>query len=282
MADNYAAAACFHKHGNGYFAGESAFAFPVRVLRSNGNRGTGCGFHGNGQRSERRRNDDFAMPGVSDERLEGGKELARLRLSFVHLPVAGDYGATRHLNFLPAFGFVRKRFDAGKFFSGKKFERGAAPCGDVGNFWSEARPFDCSDGIPAANDRGSAGRGCRSHGARNGQSALSECGFLEHAHWTVPHNRAGGGNFLIEERDSLRTNVEAHQVFRSLGDVRDARGRGVGRFSENMIHRENKTEFAAARFFEKIPRKVQLVVFDQGLPYRQTLSPQKSVSHGAA
>ena len=127
------------------------------------------------------------------------------------------------------------------------------------------------DGIPAADDRSSAGSGCRSHGARNGQSTLSECGFLEHAHWTVPHNRAGGGNFLIEERDSLRTNIEAHQVFGSLCDVRDARGCRVGRFSENMIHRENKTEFAAARFFEKIPRKVQLVVFDQGLPHWETL-----------
>src|ERR1700691_500436 len=131
-------------------------------------------------------------------------------------------GRRDNLIFLPAFGFVRKRFDAGKFFAGEEFERGAATGGDVGNFWSYAGPFDCCDGIPPADDEGSAGGGRRSHGARNGQSTLSDCGFLEHAHWTVPHNRAGGGNFLSEEGDSFRTNVEAHQVCRSLRDIRDA------------------------------------------------------------
>src|SRR5271155_2469258 len=121
MADNYGAATRFHQHGHGNFAGEGAFSFPMRVLGRNGDRGTRYGLYCRRKRSKWRRDDDFAMPGVDDERLECGKELARLRLSFVHLPIAGDDGAARHLRLLAACGFIRERFYAWEFLAGKKF-----------------------------------------------------------------------------------------------------------------------------------------------------------------
>ncbi len=49
-----------------------------------------------------------------------------------------------------------------------------------------------------------------------------------------------------------------------------------------MIHRQQQTEFAAARFLEQAAREIELVVFDERLPYRQPLRFQKRVGHRAA
>jgi hypothetical protein len=79
---------CF-QHGNGDFTRESAFFFPITILRADGDRGAFRSFHRRSERSKRRTDHDVHIGVVLNQRQQFLNQSGRFVLVFVHLPVAG-------------------------------------------------------------------------------------------------------------------------------------------------------------------------------------------------
>ena len=121
VADDRVAATGLHQHARGDFPGERAFLFPVNVLRGDGNVRALDGFNRGRNGGERWSDDDVAIGDAGDQRIKRREKRARVRLRFVHLPVAGNDAATlRHCS------FVGEGLHARKFTAAEKFERSAA------------------------------------------------------------------------------------------------------------------------------------------------------------
>src|SRR5262249_48552614 len=109
----------------------------------------------------------------------------------------------------------------------EEFKRGAAAGGDMRDFAGDAGLMDGGDGIATA-DNGSCARG---GGGRDGfcdfEGAFGEGGHFEDTHGAVPDDGFASGDFCGVGGDCFWTDVEAHLIGRSGGDV-DGFGASVG------------------------------------------------------
>src|SRR5271165_2892262 len=94
MPDDRIAASRLHQHAGGNLAGVGAFLLPEDVLRGDANLRALGGFHGGVNIREWRSDDHVAVFYSGHQRQQRGEKRARLRLIFVHLPVAGNYPAS--------------------------------------------------------------------------------------------------------------------------------------------------------------------------------------------
>src|SRR4029077_16023474 len=158
--------------------------------------------------------------------------------------------------------FVRKGFDAGKFFSSEKFERRTAAGGNMGYLRRNSRLLDGSNGIAASDNRCRARFCGRRNRVRDAEGALRECRLLEHSEWAVPYHGTRRGNFPAKLVNGLWADIKTHPTVGRVRDVGDAGGRRVRRFRQNVIDRQEQPEIAALRFGEQVSREVELVVFN--------------------
>src|SRR5712671_33500 len=133
-------------------------------------------------------------------------------VSSVMLPITNSSVALGPIRYrtLCAILFVGKRFHPGKLFAFQKLQRSSAACGDMRNFVGQARLMDCGNRISAADDGGRAAVSRDGLGDLHGSP--SEGGNLKNAHRTIPHDRLGAGDLFAENRNRLRTNIQAHLV----------------------------------------------------------------------
>ena len=97
VADDDVAASGFDEHFRRDFAGEGAFFAPGKILAGDGDVAAFCGFDGNGDSRERRRDDDVAVSLSWQRAGEMPEKKARVSPArLVHFPVAGNDAAAGH------------------------------------------------------------------------------------------------------------------------------------------------------------------------------------------
>src|SRR5713101_3135464 len=143
--------------------------------------------------------------------------------------------------------------------------------------------MDRGDGVTATDDGGGAAAGGGGDGLGHFERALGESRHFEYAHGTVPDDGLGGGNFLAIGVDGLGTDVQAHPTVGGSGNRNRLRRRVGFEFgTDDVIDRQEKSEFFFLRFFTQAPREVKLVVFNERLADGLAFGFEKSVGHAAA
>src|SRR5215469_10786993 len=156
-----------------------------------------------------------------------------------------------------------ERFDAGKLLAGEKFQRSATPSGNVRDFLGNTGLLNGRYAIAAAHDRRSSGSRCIRDRARDGKRAVRKRGFLKHAERAVPDNCFRSSDFLAEQLDCLRTDVQAHPISGCRLDAGDLSFRVIRAAGQNVVHGQNNSESALDGFAEKGQSKIRFVFLDQ-------------------
>ena len=81
----------------------------------------------------------------------------------------------------------------------------------------------------------------------------SEGRNLKNAHRTIPHDRPGAGDLFAENRNRLRTNIQAHLIswnalFCSYGL---SFGGSINFFCHHIVQRQQQTDFLAFCILQK-------------------------------
>src|SRR5690348_8298460 len=105
---------------------------------------------------------------------------------------------------------VRQSFDARQFLPFQKFQRCSTAGGNVRNLIGHIRGLHGRHGVSAADDRNRPT--VVRYGMRNFEGALRKSRNLEHTHGAVPNDSASGGDFVREQLNRLRANIERHLV----------------------------------------------------------------------
>src|SRR6202171_6181230 len=179
--------------------------------------------------------------------------------------------------------FVGEGFDAGEFASAQEFEGGAASGRDVRNFVCNTGLMDRGDGVTTTDDRSGAAASDCGDGFGHFERALGESGHFEYAHRAIPNDGFGRGNFLAIGVDGLGTDIEPHPAVGGGGN-RERLRCGI-RFefgADDVIDRQEKSEFLGLRFFTQAASEFELVIFDERLPDGLAVAVEKRIGPAAA
>src|ERR1022692_353229 len=177
---------------------------------------------------------------------------------------------------------VSQRLDSRKLLSFQELERRPAAGGNVRDLIRDFSAVHRRDRIATAHNRN------RSHVFRHGVSDLEspprKSRNLKHSHGPVPYDGAGSRNFLREQFDGLRSNVERHAVGRNRLAFADLLHYRVGLrlHRHHVINGQQKLHIPLLCFLQQLPRQVHFVGLKQRLADLMSLSLQESVGHAAA
>src|SRR5260370_32255131 len=148
----------------------------------------------------------------------------------------------------------------------EKFEGGAATGGDVRNLIRNAALMDGGDGVTATDNGGSASAGGSGDSLSYFERAFCKRGHFEYAHGAIPDDGFGGGNFLAIGFDGLGPDVEAHPTVGGCGNGDGLRcGVRLEFGTNNVIDREQQSEFLLLSFGAEPLGEIQFVVFNERL-----------------